>query len=698
MEWPDWGDAVIRGNGGHVSLRLDIFGGFWNLLLHVSPRPTGESHPQEEDRNFFLALASVLPGVIYQSRITRAGRARVEYLSEATRQMLESEAQDLLGDSGLFRSMIHPEDKERFRLSVNAQLGRSGTWQLDYRLNLPSGRVIWISSQASVVAEPDGTTVWRGFFTDITARKQVEQDLLAERERLALATHAGHIGTWDYDFRNPVIQWNDAMYEIHGVSPESYVPTTASYEQFYLPEDLDRMRAGLVNVVASGQARSQGEAAILRPDGERRLIRSYATVIRDLDEKPIRMVGITVDITADKEAEEMLVRAKEAAEAAARAKSEFLATMSHEIRTPMNGILGYTELLKSSELDPEQRQFLETIETSGEHLLTLINDILDTTQIETGKIAIRHEPFEVRPCVNQVVEMLRPVAKSKGLNYQWSSAPDLPVGMVSDPRRLAQILTNILGNALKFTSTGSVGLTVKAAKEDAENWCWEFLITDTGPGITGEAMQHIFEPFYQEDSSARRRHGGTGLGLSISRRLAGLLNGSITAENLPGGGSKFLLTLRAPALQMPTVGEVVPAPLRRLQGLRVLVVEDNAVNRRLCQLQLQRLGCRAEFAEDGRQMVAHFTAMEFDVLLVDMQLPHLDGCEATVQVRQIEAERGSTRTPIIALTANVLLEDRARCFDAGMDDYLSKPISQAKLEQMLSKWAVAESLGTNAAN
>ncbi len=650
---------------------------------------SGEAGPGKEG-NFFLALAEVLPGVIYQSRISPDGHAHIQYMSEAARRILECEPQDLLGTSDVFRNMIHEEDRDRFSRSVRAQLGRSGTWQLDYRLVLPTGRVIWISSQASVVAESDGHTVWRGFFTDITSRKQAEQDLLAERERLALATEAGHIGTWDFDLTSGVIEWNKSMYEIHGVSPENYEPTAERYYDFFSPDKRETIREGLARATAPGKIRSEMEVAINLPNGERRLIRTQATVIRDQNDRPIRMVGITQDITQEKEAAGLLIRAKEAAESATKAKSEFLASMSHEIRTPMNAVLGYTELLKHSSLDAEQHQYLQTIETSGKHLLTIINDILDVSQIEMGKAPIRRGFFEVRDCVHQVFEMLRPVAEGKGLSYVCSIQEGVPGGIISDRGRLAQILTNLLGNAIKFTSTGGVKLIVAASREDAENWQWEFRISDTGPGISAEAMQRIFEPFFQEDSSTRRRHGGTGLGLSISRQLASLLGGSIDAESSPGLGSAFTLILHSP----PPSGHpaVEPAPIMKytLQGRRILVVEDNAINRRLCRLQLERLGCKVSFAEDGLEMIDRYSPGVFDAMLVDMQMPNMDGCEATERVRKMEADSGAKRTPIIAMTANVLSEDRSRCLDSGMDDYLSKPISQDRLESMLAKWTRLE--------
>lgn len=646
------------------------------------------SQPHEEE-SFFQALAEVLPGVIYQSRISPEGRAEVQYMSEGARTLLETDPHDLVGSSAAFRNLIYDEDRDRFRRSVRGQLGRSGTWQLDYRLVLPSGKLIWISSQASVMADADGYTTWRGFFTDITDRKQAEQDLQAERERLALATKVGHIGTWDVDLASGIIRWNDAMYEIHGVRRDNYVPSHEAYSAFYAPEDRKRMDEGFRQIVESGAVRSHVEIPIYLPSGERRLIKTHATIFRDHDGRPVRMVGITVDITADKEAEELLVQAKENAEAAAVAKSEFLATMSHEIRTPMNGVLGYAELLRSTTLDSEQRQFLQTIEASGRHLLSIINDILDVSQIEVGKLAIRPAAFDIRRCIRQVFEMLRPVAEAKGLGYHCEGCEALPVALVSDQGRLAQILTNLLGNAIKFTAMGEVRLHVLGEAENAETWRWTFRVSDTGPGISEEGRQHIFEPFYQEDASARRLHGGTGLGLAISRHLAEMLGGSLEAVSQPGFGSEFILIIRAPVVDCDVLREARPVVTKALRGFRILVVEDNPTNRTLCRLQLQRLGCFVDFAEDGLEMVERFVPETFDALLVDMQLPRLDGCEATRRVRAIESARGAHRTPIIAMTANVFAEDRARCLRAGMDDYITKPVSQAKLEQIIAKWTLS---------
>ncbi len=259
--------------------------------------------------------------------------------------------------------------------------------------------------------------------------------------------------------------------------------------------------------------------------------------------------------------------------------------------------------------------------------------------------------------------------------------------MVSDHGRLAQVLTNVVGNAIKFTSAGEVRLAVSAKRGEPGVWEWMFRVCDTGPGVSEGATEQIFEPFFQEDSSASRVHGGAGLGLAISRNIARLLDGSLEISRGVESGSEFRLVINAPAAEEKQLMVSTPTRVGSLDGCHVLVVEDNLVNRKLCHAMLTKLGCNVTFAEDGLQMIETFAPDTYDVMLVDMQLPHMDGCAATEHVRKIEKERGYLRTPIVAMTANVLSEDRNRCMEAGMDDFLAKPLSQANLRSAIAKWA-----------
>jgi PAS domain S-box-containing protein len=630
---------------------------------------------------------SVLPGVVYQARFSPDGTARIEYMSDAARWMLEIDPASAVEDVTAFRSLIHPDDLELFHRSLEQQRTSSGRWHLEYRLVLPSGRISWVSSRAYVQATPDGGTLWCGFLTDITAQKIAEHELNAERGRLDLATRAGRVGAWDYDTRTGEIRWNDVMYEIHGVNPATYKPDGESNAQFLAAEDRTRVWEEFHRALDSGASSYSIDVTIIRPDGERRLTRSQAMILRDHTGAAVRVVGVEMDITEEKRAELAMAKARDAAEAADRAKSEFLATMSHEIRTPMNGILGYTALLKASPVSAEQAEYIETVEASGRRLLELINDVLDVSKIEAGGMEMDFASFPIRDCVRDVFEILRSVAAQKKIEYLCEVDPALPVGIVSDRGRLAQILTNVLGNAVKFTDVGQVTLAVSACQESADVWLWNFRITDTGPGMSAEARAQIFRPFYQADSSLRRKHGGSGLGLAISSRLAGLLNGSLEVNSEAGQGSEFVLRLRATALDsVESIEAPRPVPIP-LMGLRVLVVEDNEINRRLCGMQLRRIGCQARFANDGVSAVRIFSMEAFDMVLMDMQLPEMDGCEATMEIRRLESARGGERTPIIAMTANARAEDRDRCLDAGMDDYLSKPLSQEALAATLKRWS-----------
>jgi len=355
-------------------------------------------------------------------------------------------------------------------------------------------------------------------------------------------------------------------------------------------------------------------------------------------------------------------------------------------------VLGFVSMLKNTPLDSEQISYIETMESSGQGLLTLVNDILDLSKIESREIHVESSTFELRPFVRKIHQQLEAQAYNKELHYDFVVDYSVPKSIHSDPIRLGQILTNLLGNAVKFTEYGRVELCVSARPMGLyqKNWEWSFTVRDTGPGIPPEALPKLFQLFYQVDSSATRRHGGTGLGLAISQRLAKLLGGEIRVESLPEKGSEFTLVLLAPrGQQVAALANLAPPkPIesspQKVLGKRILVVEDNPVNRKLCALQLKRLGCEAEFAETGFQAVEKVRIGQFDAVLMDMQLPDLDGCGATREIRR--EEKTGERLSIIALTANAMPEDRKKCLDAGMDDFLSKPLQYETLATTLSKW------------
>ena len=386
--------------------------------------------------------------------------------------------------------------------------------------------------------------------------------------------------------------------------------------------------------------------------------------------------------------EEALKRAKLAAESADRAKSLLLANMSHEIRTPMTAVVGFANLLTDTPLTAEQSDYLENIRSSGEGLLTLIDDILDFSKIEAGMMKLEFRPFDLRNMVGQVMGLLAVKAAEKGLRLSFTIDAAVPRSIVGDVVRLRQILVNLLANAVKFTAEGEVALTVASRIEVEGLHRLTFAVRDTGPGIAPEQQQRIFGSFSQADASISRKYGGTGLGLAISQSLVQQMGGSLGVESEPSRGAEFRFSILAEA-----TAETAAKPEDRTQlpdarpaglpALRVVVAEDNPVNRKLVLTILKRLGYEAEWAADGVELLERMATHVYDVVFMDVQMPEMDGLEATRQIcRRYARER---RPRIVAMTAAAFPEDRTHCLEAGMDDYVSKPIDLNALIEALRK-------------
>ncbi|NOT23157.1 MAG: response regulator [Nitrospiraceae bacterium] len=502
---------------------------------------------------------------------------------------------------------------------------------------------------------------------DLTVEREAERDV----QRVARLAEDAPNPIVEFDEEGSMLFANTAMVELlnYGVSIQGRV------EAVFPPNLPDLLKDCLESQRPTVRLEHQVEDLVLAwsffPLGSSKQVRVYGA-----------------DITADV----ALRRAKEAAEESARAKAIFLATMSHELRTPMNGVLGCTQLLQDTSLTDQQRQLLETMHRSAESLLVLVNDILDFSKIEAGKMTLEVADVEIRPLIEDVITLTLELAKKKGLTVQVQLAPDIPSELRGDPIRLRQILFNLVGNAIKFTKQGGVYVSVKTVpcnQKNSDAIVLYWTVKDTGIGITAEQQARLFGAYSQAESSTARRYGGTGLGLMICCQLVELMGGAIMVESKAGEGSAFSYTTSLlPAIQRETSAHVGKASVAsiadRTAPLRILVADDNEINQVVACKFLQKLGCQVEIARNGREAVESITHATYDAVLMDCEMPEMNGYEATGEIRR--REQATTRhLPIIALTGHASSEDAEKCRQAGMDDVVTKPITLPILRETLER-------------
>ena len=534
-------------------------------------------------------------------------------------------------------------------------------------------------------------------FVDTTALQVANEARKSVEQSLAFALDATGDGIWDWDISHNWVKHNARWCELLGLEDQYLEHPIDFLEAVLYPEDHALVWAGIQVAMDTGKPFDYRHR-MRRADGSLIWVHDRGKVVAwDEAGKPLRLVGSITDITELVAANELLrdgidranALALEA-QAASRVKSEFLANMSHEIRTPMNGMIGMVGLLLKTPLEPKQRRYAESARICGEGLLEIINDVLDLAKIESGKLELEEVDFSLEVLLEELQLLLAPAAEEKGLAFTCTLAPDVPDRLRGDQVRLKQVLLNLVSNAIKFTASGGLSVAVQASEAEGREVLLRFQVKDTGIGIPAGKLEEIFESFTQVDTSTTRKFGGTGLGLTICRQLAALLGGEVGATSEEGVGSEFWFTAR---LRLPAPGavgfELLPKAADSAQTFdtgRILLAEDNAVNQELTLALLEGWGLRADLARDGLEALDALRRQRYDLVLMDIQMPNLDGLQATVALRNPGSGVLDCRVPVVAMTAHAMREDRQRCLDAGMDGYLAKPIEPAALLEVLNRY------------
>src|SRR5215210_4277719 len=594
---------------------------YWQgFMLDITERKEAEQRLREAEIRY-RTLVERLPAIIYVQE--SAAPSATTYISPQAEHLLGYPLERFTGYPRFWTGLVHPDDRE-WVLAEDERTNRTGEpFKAEYRMLASDGRVLWFSDEAVLVRDEGGEPLyWQGVKVDITEGKKAGEALRKSEERYRLVASATNETIWDSDILADEQIWNGAVEIMFGY-PQEQRTDTAWWEEHIHPEDRERVIESVDAVFESGGEMWSGEYRFRRADGAYSTVEDRAYIVRDAGGRAVRMIGSMSDITGRKQYEGELREAREEAEEANRAKSEFLANMSREIRTPMNGVIGMTDLLLDTSLDDEQREYAETVRYSGRSLLAILNDILDFSKIEAGSLDLETIDFELRGEVEEVAALLAGRAYEKGLELASFVEPGTPTAVRGDPFRLRQVLTNILGNAIKFTEEGEVTLRAELAEETPDTAKVLFEVSDTGIGMTRDQRSRLFEPFTQADASTTRRYGGTGLGLAISRQLVLMMGGEIGVRSEPGVGSTFWFTTTLE--KRPEGGRATPAIRTGLRGLRVLVVDDHETNRRILHKQITSWGMHDGMAEVGEEALTMLRAAAergkpYDLAVLDMQM------------------------------------------------------------------------------
>ncbi|WP_313311418.1 PAS domain S-box protein [Pulveribacter sp.] len=666
---------ALRKNGTRMPMRLAVgrvehggeplFVGFLTDLSAYKALQREREHGQEQLRS----LMANLPGVAFRCRIE--GQWPMLVISEAVQALTGWSAQDFLDGRVHFGQLIHPADAQATAGPLQQALQAGRPYRLEYRITTRDGQTRWVAEHGRGVPDEDGTArLLDGVILDITENKARNAEfagIVAAIGRSQAAAEFDLEGRLTGANTHYLALMGYTLDEVRGQPHALFCAPQYGHSPDY---------QAFWQALARGEFRS-GEFQRFAKGGREVWLHANYNPVFDAEGKVAKVIKFATDLSQRRAMVQDLRAAKERAEAAAAARSTFLANMSHEIRTPMNAIIGFTEALLDSPLEAGQRRHLGIVQHSARSMLRLLNDILDTAKLEKGAVELETAPFSLRELCEQMLASLRITAARKGLALELDYPAQVPEFWLGDAFRLQQIMLNLMGNALKFTHQGGVTLRVRGT-----GGALALAVQDTGIGMDEQGLKRIFEPFSQADASTTRRYGGTGLGTTIARQLAELMHGRIEVQSSPGQGSTFSVHLPLPEAPPPAAAAHpadAAAPAPALTPLRVLAVDDVPANLELLELLLSRGGHHVAQADSGAQAVQRFAQERFDLVLMDLQMPDMDGLQATRLMREHERAQGQRPTPIVALSASVLEQDRRNARAAGMDGFAGKPLQPQQL-------------------
>jgi PAS domain S-box-containing protein len=608
--------------------------------------------------------------------------ANFTYVSPGIRNLLGYEPEELIGVNAF--DLMDADEVQRVRRHFDPIAKKYLPFKNLENVNIhKDGYKVVIESSGTPIFDKAGRfRGYRGIDRDITERKATEEALRQIQANLHETKHMAKVGSWQFDIENNRLTWSDETYRIFGFKPQAFDATYEAFLDAVHPDDRALVSDAYSSSIRNGQKGYEVEHRIIRKEtGEVRYVLEKCRHERDASGTAVRSIGMVQDITERKVSEVALLAATQSAEAANRAKSLFLAKVSHEIRTPLTTIVGFGELLEDAELTSEHRKYLAAINAASNTLSLLINDILDLSKIDAGELVIKQEDVHLRSLIDNLAKSQEQQIAKQNLSLHVSIDADVPDLLVGDPLRIQQVLLNLLGNAIKFTAQGAISIDVSVVEEGAFRVLLDISVTDTGIGIAAELHERIFEPFVQVFDANSRHYRGSGLGLSISRSLAGLMGGTVELESQVGTGSTFHLliplqkkideTSEKPLPEIESISASMPA-------LNILLAEDNQINIQFIKTVLENLGHKVMTAENGKVALEHLNTNVFDLVLMDIQMPVINGIDALKTLRELEQLSGKHLT-VIALTAYALMGDREKYLKMGFDGYLKKPFTTREL-------------------